>query len=93
MMLYVEVECFIYDAHSLKDKRSVVKKLIKRLQNQHNITISELDYQNLWQRTRLGMATISPDRTRAEQVIDQCLAKIDACPEIERTHADKQWLI
>ncbi|MCZ0702606.1 uncharacterized protein YlxP (DUF503 family) [Natronobacillus azotifigens] len=92
MILYVEVECFIYEAHSLKDKRSVIKRIITRLQNEYNITISELDYQDLWQRTLFGIGTISPDRVRAERVIDQCLAKIDSFPEIERTSADKQWL-
>ncbi|WP_440895364.1 DUF503 domain-containing protein [Amphibacillus sp. Q70] len=91
MILYVELDCFIYEAQSLKDKRSVVKKVITRLQNSHNITISELDYQNLWQRVRLGIATISPDRKHAEQVIDACLAKVDSFPEIEYTSVERQW--
>lgn len=91
MILYVELDCFIYEAQSLKDKRTVVKKVITRLQNSYNITISELDYQNLWQRARIGIATISPDRKRAEQVIDACLAKVDSFTEIEYTSVERQW--
>ncbi|MBU5595597.1 DUF503 domain-containing protein [Amphibacillus sp. MSJ-3] len=91
MILYVELDCFIYEAQSLKDKRAVVKRVITRLQNSYNITISELDYQDLWQRTRLGIATISPDRKRAEQVIDSCLAKVDSFTEIEYTSIERQW--
>lgn len=91
MILYVEVECHVYEAHSLKEKRSVIKRVIHRLQNSYNISISELDYQDLWQRTLLGIGTVSSDPVQAERIIDQCLAKIDSFPEIERTNADKQW--
>jgi uncharacterized protein len=38
------------------------------------------------------LVTTSPDRVRAERVMDQALALIDSFPEIERTATDKQWL-
>ncbi|WP_067838483.1 DUF503 domain-containing protein [Amphibacillus sediminis] len=91
MILYAEIECFIYEAHSLKEKRSVLKRVITRLQNRYNITISELDFQDLWQTTLIGIGTISPDCVHAEQVLDACLALIDSFPEIERTRVEKQW--
>ncbi|WP_017471927.1 DUF503 domain-containing protein [Amphibacillus jilinensis] len=91
MLLYVDIECFIYQSHSLKEKRSVLKRVITRLQNSFNITISELDYQDLWQRTRIGIATISSDRVRCEQVIDACLAKLDSFPEIECLRVERHW--
>jgi uncharacterized protein len=92
MILAAVVECIIYDAHSLKDKRSVVKRIATRIGGSFNIAISEVDYHDLWQRTCFELVTTSPDRVRAEQVIDQALALIDSFPEIERTAADKQWL-
>ncbi|SEN57098.1 hypothetical protein SAMN04488134_101383 [Amphibacillus marinus] len=91
MILYAEVECFIYEAHSLKEKRSVIKRIMTRLQNQHNISIAELDYQDLWQRTAFGIGTIASNRLLCEQVIDACLKTIDSFPEIERTRVERQW--
>ncbi len=91
MILYVEIDCYIYEAQSLKAKRAVIKKVIHRLKNSYNITISELDYQDLWQRSLLGIATISPDRKRAEQVIDACLAKVDTFTELEYRMIERQW--
>ncbi|BAM47589.1 MAG: DUF503 domain-containing protein [Amphibacillus sp.] len=91
MILYVEIECHIYEAQSLKDKRAVIKKVIHRLQNSFNITISELDYQNLWQRSLIGIATLSQDRQHAEQVIDACLARIDSFTELEYRTIERQW--
>lgn len=44
---------------SLKDKRRVLKSIIKRVQNTFNVSIAEIGAQNLWQRTVLGIACIS----------------------------------
>ncbi|SDB89058.1 hypothetical protein SAMN05421734_102210 [Pelagirhabdus alkalitolerans] len=92
MLLYVEVDGFIYESHSLKQKRSVLKRLMLRLQNNYNITISELDHHDLWQRTLIGMAVISNDRVQCEKVIDRCLELMDTFGEIEITHIERHWL-
>ncbi|WP_181348678.1 DUF503 domain-containing protein [Thalassobacillus sp. CUG 92003] len=91
MIFAAEVEAIIYEAQSLKDKRSVVKRIKARIQNDHNVAVSELDFQNLWQRTLLGIVTISNDSVRAEQAIMQTLELIDSFPEIERTRTDFEW--
>lgn len=85
MILYAEVECFLYEEHSLKSKRSVLKKIFARLKNDFNVSLAELDYQDLWQRTKIGIVIISSDKTHAEKVIQQVLVTIDAFSELERT--------
>lgn len=92
MIASLEVECFIYEAHSLKEKRSVIKRILTRAHNEHNVAVSELDYQNLWQRTLLGFVTISSDKVQAEKELDRIKSLIDSFPEIERTTTDVIWL-
>ncbi|CQR47655.1 hypothetical protein BN1058_01982 [Paraliobacillus sp. PM-2] len=92
MIIYAEVSCFIYDTHSLKEKRSVTKRIIHRIQNNFNVSISEIAYQELWQKTMFGIVTISNEKVQAERLLDQCLGFIDSFPEIERTITEKQWL-
>ncbi|GGM21742.1 hypothetical protein GCM10011351_04500 [Paraliobacillus quinghaiensis] len=92
MILFAEVECMIHHAHSLKEKRSVVKRISKRIENDFNVAISEMDYQDLWQRTMFGLVTIANEKVQAERVIDQCLKLIDSFPEIERTNTHVEWL-
>ena len=92
MILSAEVECIIYDAQSLKDKRSVLKRIITRIKNDHNVAVSELDYQNLWQRTCLGMVTVASDKVVAEQTMQRVLAFIDSFPELERAETVLEWL-
>ncbi|WP_281658008.1 DUF503 family protein [Halobacillus sp. Cin3] len=92
MIISAEVDCIIYDAQSLKNKRAVLKRIKTRLHNEFNIAVSELEFQNLWQRTRLGLVTIASDKTIAEQTMQQALTFIDSFPEIERTETQVEWL-
>ncbi len=85
MILYVEVECLLYEGNSLKDKRSLLKRLFAKLKKEYNVAVAELDYHNLWQRTKIGIVTVSSDGVHAEKVIQQVLRQIDQLPELERT--------
>ncbi|WP_087972868.1 DUF503 domain-containing protein [Oceanobacillus rekensis] len=85
MIIYAEVECIMYEGHSLKAKRSVMKKLFAKLQNNFNVAVTELDYHDLWQRTKIGIVTISTDYIHAEKVITKALDIIDEYTELERT--------
>lgn len=92
MIIYSEVECRFYDAFSLKDKRSVIKRIMNRIRKDHNVAIAELDFHDLWQRTKLGIVTISNELVHAEQTIQDVLRIIDSFPEIERTVTNTERL-
>ena len=49
------LEIHLPDAHSLKDKRQVVRKLKERLRARFNVAVAELDHQDLWQRATVGV--------------------------------------
>lgn len=86
MIIYLaEVECLLYDTHSLKEKRSIIRKVTKRIQNNFNVSISEVDYYDLWQRTTLAIVTVTNEMKFAEQVMQEVLATIDSFTELERT--------
>jgi uncharacterized protein len=92
MIGYVECECIIYDAHSLKEKRAVLQRIITRLRQKFNITVSEVDFQDTWQRTKLAMAVVSSSRKTTEIELNHALGMIDSFPEIERTITEFEWL-
>ena len=56
------VEIYIPEANSLKSKRAVVKSVVQRLRNKFNVSVCELENQDLWQRATLGMACISSSK-------------------------------
>lgn len=92
MICYAEVECMFYNGHSLKQKRSVIKRIMARLRKDFNVAVTELDYHNLWQRTKFGVVTVSNDSIHAEQVIQEALKVIDSFQELERTITDVEHI-
>ncbi len=49
------------DAHSLKDKRMVVRRVKDRLRSKFNVAAAEVDHQDLWQRSQISVVTVGPD--------------------------------
>ena len=57
-------------AHSLKEKRQFLLRLKDRLRNRFNVAVSELDHQDLWQRSTIGVTSISSSETNLRQVLE-----------------------
>lgn len=53
------LELGIEHAHSLKDRRQVVRSLKDKLRHGFNISVTELDDALVWNRATLGIAAIS----------------------------------
>ena len=47
-----EINLMIYESHSLKDKRQIIKSIIGRLQSRFNVSIAEVDYNDNWKFTK-----------------------------------------
>jgi hypothetical protein len=62
----LSVELFLPGAGSLKAKRMVLRRVKDRLAK-FNVAVSEVEYQDLWQRAGLGIVTISTAKAHAEQ--------------------------
>lgn len=56
---------------SLKDKRHVVKSLKDRIRSRFNVSIAEVDHQDLWQRSTLGVAIVATDANAVRSVLEQ----------------------
>ena len=72
----LEVELFIPYAHSLKDKRMVIKRVVDRLAK-FNVAVAEVAHQDVWQRAGLGIVAISTSAQHVEQQLAAAAAEID----------------
>jgi uncharacterized protein len=61
------LEIHIPDARSLKDKRQVLRGLKERLRARFNVAIAELDHQDTWQRSQVGIVSLSNDEAHLQQ--------------------------
>lgn len=72
-----QVQIYLSESRSLKDKRQVVKSLKERIRSRFNVAVAEVEYQDLWQRCTLGLAAISTEADHASQLLDQVVRFIE----------------
>lgn len=70
------VELHVPGARSLKDKRMVLRRIKDRLKK-FNVAVSEVEHQDLWQRARLAVVTVSPDQSHADRELAAVADEID----------------
>lgn len=58
-------------AHSLKEKRMVVKSLIAKLQNRFHVSAAEIDEQDTHALIVIGVAAIVPNTALADSLMDE----------------------
>ena len=68
------LEIYIPEAHSLKDKRQVLRSLKDRLRRKFNVAIAELEGQDSWQRAVVGIVSLSNSAGHLEQSLRTVLA-------------------
>jgi uncharacterized protein len=61
----------IYEAHSLKDKRAVVKSLKDRLRAKLNVSVAETGHHDVWQRAEITVCVVATDRRQADSILDR----------------------
>ncbi|MDO8885448.1 DUF503 domain-containing protein [Candidatus Oleimmundimicrobium sp.] len=55
----LELDLHIPESHSLKDKRSIVKSIISKIRNKYNVSVGEMEHQDLCQRALIGIVCVS----------------------------------
>lgn len=66
-ILVIKVDLRAPYAHSLKEKRMIVKSIIGKLQNKFNISIREVENQDLHQRISIGIVKIDLSSKDSDQ--------------------------
>lgn len=70
------LEIHLPDAHSLKDKRVVLRSLKDRLRK-FNVSVAEYDHQDLWQRAAVGVVSISSDHVVLEKTLNAVIEEAE----------------
>ena len=73
-------ELHLAGAHSLKDKRSVIKSLKDRLRQSFNVSVAETDHQESWQRAELTACCVAADRGQADRLMEEMDRFVEANP-------------
>lgn len=71
------VDLLIPESGSLKEKRSVLSRIIRRTQNEFNVSIAEVGDNDLWRRARVGFSVVGNDNRYINAKVDHILRFID----------------
>ena len=58
---------------SLKGKRNVIKSITAQLKNKFNVSVAEVDDQQLWQIATLGVCSVSNDSRYTNEVLSKVM--------------------
>ena len=76
--------------HSLKEKRMVVKSLCAKVKNKFNVSIAEVEEQDIHQITVLGLAGISGDASQTDSILDHVINFIESNTEGEIIQIERE---
>ena len=71
------IEYHIPASGSLKAKRHVLRKITDRVRAKFKISVAEVDFQDLWQRTAIGVAVVGSDGKHVERVLSNVMQFMD----------------
>lgn len=70
-------------SHSLKEKRMVVKSLIQKVRNKYNVSIAEVEDQDLHQSIVIGIVAVSTTTSHANSIVQNVVNYIEEISEAE----------
>ena len=71
------VELHVHASHSLKEKRGVIRSIVRRIRNEFNVAVAEVGGQDTWQWAVLGLAAVGHDRTSVRALLERVIDFVD----------------
>jgi uncharacterized protein YlxP (DUF503 family) len=70
-------------AQSLKDKRQALRRLEARIKERYNVSVAEVEHQDLWQRARLAVVTVNTDGRHLDATLSGVVSEAGRARDIE----------
>ena len=86
------VVLMLHGANSLKDKRSVKRKVIERLKSKFNASVAEVGGNDLHRRLELGISVVGNDQGFVNSCLDNLLNAIEGMQVAEVVETDIEIL-
>ena len=68
----LQITLYLPENHSLKGKRAVLRSIKARVQSKFNVSVAEVEAQDIWQTIVLGVAQVGNNRDH----VDRCLREV-----------------
>ena len=78
-----ELELYLPECHSLKEKRNILRRYKYFLRSKYNISISEIEYKEIWKKSIIGIACVGDNRIIINKIIDRVINETEDYKNIE----------
>lgn len=72
------IEIFFPEAHSLKDKRQMIKKIVDKTRAKFNVSMVEITDANLWQKGYVAFAVMGINKDHVQVAIENVQQYIES---------------
>lgn len=88
----LSMDLHLGDAHSLKEKRAVVRPILEGCRRRFLVSAAETDDHDRWQRAQLGFAVVAASAGQVTDTLDRVERFVWSFPEVEVLAAARHWL-
>ena len=71
------IDLRIFGCGSLKEKRGVLSRILRRTQNEFNVSIAEVGDNDYWRKARIGFCVVGNDKPYINAKVDHILRFVD----------------
>lgn len=79
----MRIELLLRGVGSLKEKRHVISSLIEHLDRNLRVGVAEIDHQDKWQRSAIGVAAVAPQAGQLERILVNVRKSVESRPGVE----------
>ncbi len=88
----LSLELHLPESNSLKSKRMIIKSLKDRIRNKFNVSIAEVDANDLWQRSVLGVACVANETKIINAILNEVRSIVSDTPSIQLIDSSMEML-
>jgi len=85
---FLSLDIYFPYSHSLKEKRKRLVGIRDRLKKKYNVAFAELDYQDKWQRSKIGLASLNSQKRIVEKLFHKIEVDIQDSIDGEILHKE-----
>jgi hypothetical protein len=82
----------LHEGDSLKDKRSLKRRIIERVKSKFNASVAEVGDNDLWRRLSIGVSVVGNDRGFVNSCLDNLINFVEGMDVAEVVQADIEIL-
>ncbi len=86
------VDVYIPESNSLKEKRSILKRLKDRIRNKFNVSVAEIDDHDIWRRAKMGIAHVSTSGKFSEKELQKVAKFLESDFQIQVLDYEMRFL-